>query len=792
MAVVYLARERHPSRQVAIKVLDPVVTVGIGRERFLREIDFVSNLTHPHIVPIFAAGDAGGLLYFVMPYVAGESLADRIRRERRVDVVTALRFAIEIGQALEYAHRRDIVHRDIKPENILLHDEFALVADFGVARAFRAARSEVITQDGFTLGTPAYMSPEQAAGAPDVDPRSDIYALGCVLYHMLAGEPPFGHGPWDRVIQQQVREAPVSLRTRVPGIPRDVSVVVEHALAKKPADRFTSAGEFAGALAEVRAILTSGERASLRRGRPLARSRRWIGLAAGAAILLAGALLLRPGQPSVPPLAAAAPVYADSLAIMPIENLTPEPELDNVADAVTYQLITSLHRVPELKLPAYASVRRMAAESLGPREISERLGVRLVLSSQVRLVGGETRLSAELVDGRTDHVVESGSWAVPPDTRGLDADLVRQLVEIVRRGTGVTPGADRVTGLEGPAFETYRLGKYWMGRRTPSGIRRAIRYFRDAIMLDSTYAPAYEGLSSAYMLALFYRYEIGLDGYRVAALALAAAERAIHDDPRYGPGYGARGYVVSRAYGPLDRAAQDFGRALELSPNDPQALAWSGAVDAWRGDQAQALRATIQGTALDPLSPAKQLALALSMLSAQEYDRAATAAHRATELEPELVESRAVEGRALLLAGRLDACLGIDFGPHGAIRALCLHAVGRRAEAEAVIDSIARAVETGTLDDTAYTEVVRADGLASYYAWTGDLSRALRWLAFAFARSPIGVDRRVLDSPIFDRIRADPAARARLDRVIAGIWPRVERQAPEAGLAVGPRHPSGQ
>jgi len=779
MAVVYLARERHPRRQVAIKVLDPVITVGIGRERFLREIDFVSNLTHPHIVPIFAAGTASDLLYFVMPYVSGESLAQRIRREGRLPVPTAVRLAAEVAGALEYAHRRDIVHRDIKPENILLHDDFALVADFGVARAVRAARADTITQDGLTLGTPGYMSPEQATGMADVDARADIYSLACVLYHMVAGEPPFGQGPWDRVLQRQVNETPPPLADRVPGIPPDLSSLVARALAKTPGDRVPSAGEFAAHLDRVRAAFTSGERPALPPARPPLRTRLpWVAVGT-LAVLLALAVLTRGGPDPIPALAAAPPTYAESLAVMPVLNLTRDVALDRVADAVTYETISTLHRAPSLKVPAYASVRRLADDPPGPRDVVTQLGVRLVLSSQLRVVSGEVRLDAELVDGVTDRVIDQGSWPVGPSAAsGAESALVRRLVELVAQVTGLSPDPSGAASLEGPGYDAYRVGQHLLARRTPVGVRLAIERFREAIAIDSTYAPAYEGLASAFGLALFYRYDIGVGGYDAAALALDAANRAIRLNPAFGAAYGARAYIVSRAYGPTEQAARDVARQLELTPNAAQARAWSSAVLYWEGKTEEAMANAILGAELNPLVPSAQLSVALMALPLGRYDLAVRAARRATELEPELVESRAIEGRTLLLAGRPDACLAISFGPHAAIRAMCLRAAGRVAEAEAIVDSIAAGLETGTLTDTAYTPVLQADGLASYYAWSGNRSAALRWLQYAFDRSPMGVDRRILESAIFHSLRADRASAARLQALTDRIWPRVERRPP--------------
>jgi serine/threonine-protein kinase len=780
MSVVYLARETHPDREVAIKVLDPLLTVGLGRERFIREINFVSQLTHPHIVPIFAAGEAAGLLYFVMPYVTGESLADIIQREGRLPPRRALRWAAEVALALEFAHKHDIVHRDIKPHNILLQDDLALVADFGVARAVRAARTEPITSDGLTLGTPAYMSPEQVGGSADVDARSDIYALGCVLYHMLAGEAPFGEGPWDVTMQRQVSTAPQPLAVRIPGVSQAVDETVRRALAKSPTDRFATARAFAARLDELRSALTTGESIGLRE----TLASRWIRIATAGALLgvVAIVAILVVGRSSpLPPSAfeASTSTYAESLAVMLVDNQTALSSLDGVADAITHEVIAALHRVPDLKIPSYISVHRLSSERATPGAIAEQLGVRLVLASQFREMGDTLWLDAELVDGMADRVLAGDSWPVVSASAGeFVGSFVQRLVEMVRAGAQLDRRPERVTALEGPAYDTYLIGRHWLGRRTPQGVRRAIASFQEAIDSDSTYVPAYEGLSTSYMLALFYRYEIGLDGYDVAARALTAANRAVALDRLYARAYGARGYVISRAYGPTRRAAADFGRAIELAPNDGQALAWAGMVRWWEGEAEQALAMILRGADLDPLSPAANLSVAITALPLGELDVAIDRARRATALEPELFESRAVEGRALLLAGRAGECLDIEFGPHEAIRALCLSAVDPVAAA-AHIDSIADLLERGDIVDTLYTDVMRADGLAGYYAWTGDNDEALRWLEYAFERSPIGVDRRVLESRLFDGLRRDPGAAARLEALTRGIWPRVERGAQE-------------
>ena len=248
MATVYLARDLKHDRLVAVKVLHPELAAYLGAERFLREIRIAARLTHPHILPLHDSGESGGVLYYVMPFVDGESLRDLLTRVKQLPLDQAVRITREVADALRYAHAHDVVHRDIKPENILLEAEHAVVADFGIARAVGAAGGEKLTQTGLAVGTPAYMSPEQAAGGSDVDARSDLYSLACVLYEMLAGQPPFTGPTAESVARQHlVAEVPNVSRVR-PAVPPQLDAALTRALAKTPADRFAGTHQFAEAL----------------------------------------------------------------------------------------------------------------------------------------------------------------------------------------------------------------------------------------------------------------------------------------------------------------------------------------------------------------------------------------------------------------------------------------------------------------------------------------------------------------------------------------------------------------
>ncbi|HVL16750.1 MAG TPA: serine/threonine-protein kinase [Gemmatimonadales bacterium] len=248
MATVYLAQDLRHHRQVAIKLMRPELAAVIGAERFLSEIRTTANLQHPHILPLFDSGEVDGVLYYAMPFVEGESLRDRLSREKQLPIADAVRIATEVASALDYAHRHGVIHRDIKPENILLHHGSALVADFGIALAASKAGGTRITETGMSVGTPHYMSPEQAMGEREITARSDIYALGAITYEMLIGEPPFSGPTAQAIVAKVLTEEPRPLVPRRRSIPPEVEATVLTALEKLPADRFGSAHEFAASL----------------------------------------------------------------------------------------------------------------------------------------------------------------------------------------------------------------------------------------------------------------------------------------------------------------------------------------------------------------------------------------------------------------------------------------------------------------------------------------------------------------------------------------------------------------
>jgi len=350
MGIVYLAQDQKHHRQVAIKVLKSDVAAALGRERFLREIETAAGLSHPHILPLHDSGDADGLLYYVIPYVDGESLRERLDRDRQLTLDDALQIAREVADALGYAHSHNILHRDIKPANILLSAGHALVTDFGIARTITATGGGQLTEVGTPLGTPAYMSPEQVDGSQYIDGRADIYSLGCVLFEMLVGEPPFRGSTLTAIIANRLSSSTPSPRATRALVPEAIDAAVRKAMASLPADRFSKAAQFAEALG------TAG--------------------ASG-------------------PSPAAAPDR--SIAVLPFTNQSSDPETEYFSDGIAEEIINALAQLPGLQVAARTSSFAFKGKGADIAEVGAKLKVATVLDGSVRKAGNRVRITAQLV-----------------------------------------------------------------------------------------------------------------------------------------------------------------------------------------------------------------------------------------------------------------------------------------------------------------------------------------------------------------------------------------------------------
>ncbi|HEY6208013.1 MAG TPA: serine/threonine-protein kinase, partial [Gemmatimonadales bacterium] len=443
MATVFLAEDLKHRRPVAIKVLHPELAAAVGAERFLREIEIAARLQHPHILPLYDSGAAGSLLYYVMPYVEGESLRDRLNREKQLGLEDAVRITTEVAGALAYAHSHGVVHRDIKPENILLSGGTAVVADFGIARALSVAgESQPLTQTGTVVGTPAYMSPEQATGSEQVDGRSDQYSLACVLYEMLVGEPPFTGATPQAVMARHSLDAvsrPSIVRATIPDA---VEHAVLRALNKVPADRFPTTALFAEEI--QRPSTVTDPRARITRATSVAP--RWLGLprkvavAAGAAVVIVGALAARslwPGARTSRDPAVAGGLDPRHVAVLYFQDLSQGKKLGYLADGLTEALIERLAGLPTLDVTSKNGAAQYRDVNVPRDSIARALKVGNLIEGSVEEVADRLRVTVRLVDGASGADVERQSFEWPKgDVLRVRDSVAAQVARFLRRPLG--------------------------------------------------------------------------------------------------------------------------------------------------------------------------------------------------------------------------------------------------------------------------------------------------------------------------------------------------------------------
>ena len=521
MATVYLAHDLKHDRDVAIKVMRAELAESVGRERFLREIQMAAKLVHPHILPLFDSGEAGGALYYVMPNVQGHSLRDRMNEVGKVPVGEAVRIAQEVAGALDHAHRHDVVHRDIKPENIMLQDGHALVADFGIGKAVSDAGGESLTQAGMSVGTPAYMSPEQAVGE-EVDGRSDLYSLGCVLYEMLAGEPPFTGPTAQAVIAKRFVQVPAEITALREGVPRPVARALQRALSRTPIDRPGSAAELLAALRESDA---------------------------------AGA-----------PAAAAAP--AQSIAVLPFVNLSPDTDNEYFGDGIAEDVINALSRVEGLHVAARASAFSFKGKRAEPREIGDKLHVATVLEGSVRKAGNRIRITAQLMAVADGYQL----WSERYDRELVDVfavqDEIAGAIAAKLRLTLAKPaGAPaRATTAEVEAYELIVRGRALTVLRGRQ-VLAAIDCFERAVALAPESSAAHGGLGHAYRLKAQYNFGTFAECIPIARRELA---RALELDPDNAEALGHFATLIVNDPREVDRAFEMWKRAIRIDPRQSE------------------------------------------------------------------------------------------------------------------------------------------------------------------------------------------------------------------------------
>jgi eukaryotic-like serine/threonine-protein kinase len=633
MAIVFLAEDRKHHRQVAVKILRAELAGMLGPERFLREIETVARLHHPHILPLYDSGQADGFLYYVMPLAEGESLRDRLRREKQLPLHDALQIAREVADALSYAHAHGVVHRDIKPENILLESGHAVVADFGIARAVSAAGSDRLTETGLSLGTPAYMSPEQAAGSQDLDGRSDLYSLGCVLYEMLAGEPPFTGATAASVIQQHIAVEPRSITQLRPAVPAGVAEAISRALAKTPADRFNPVGQFAEALGSVRETgrppSPGAVAAPPRRffGRAV---RQWAVLGGVFVIVAAAVWALARGKAGPRP---AAVGDAPRIVVLPFTNLG-RPEDEYFADGVTEEVTSRIGATPGLGVIARTSAVTYRKSEKSVRQIGEELDVDYVLEGTVRWQRasngpGRVRVTPQLIRVAD----ETHLWADRYDAVLTDIfEVQSEIAEQVAAALGVTllprDTASVIPTRSAEAYDYFLRGQDYVSRglEAEENVRTALGLFDRAVALDSAFALAHARRSYVHALLYWFRYD-----HTAARLAQVkqAADLALRLSPDLPEAHEALGYYYYWGHFDYDRALEQFRIAQRAQPNSSNLAVAIGAAERRRGNLEAGLREFERAVRLDPRShtPALDLAYSYGILdrfaeSERTWDRA--------------------------------------------------------------------------------------------------------------------------------------------------------------------------
>ncbi len=662
MATVFLARDERNDRPVALKVLRGGSELPADVERFEREIKLLARLQHPLILPLHDSGVAADALYFVMPFVDGESLRDRMAREGQMPIDEALRLTIEVADALAYAHAQGVVHRDIKPENVMIWRGHAVVCDFGIASLVQAAAAdERLTQAGHWLGTPGYMSPEQAAGEHDIGPASDQYSLALLLYEMLSGSPAYA-GTLRSILARQITELPPPIAARRTDVPKALATTLERALAKSPENRWPSTVSFGEAL-----------RASTGGATP----------------------------------AAPAPESADarvSLAILPFANVGGDNANEFFSDGITDELIGSLARIPRLRVVSRTSAFAFRTREMPLPEIGARLRVGYVLTGSVRRAGDQLRLSAQLSRVADDTLLWSETYQREvADVFHVQDELSRRITATVRDALGtfgtVTPArvhpARSVT-----AYDQYLLGRYAWNKRTASSLREGLECFQRAIEADPEYAPAYAGLADSHALMASSNVARPLDAYPQAR---AAALRAIELDPDLAEGHASLGLVKLNFDWDWDAAERELQRAIELNPSYSTARQWYSSYLSSMGRHEEAITCAQQAAALDPFSIVATIRVGIAYSFAQQHEQAAAQLERALAMEPGFIHVHSWLANAYQGLGRHEDAIRIAEEAHAVSKnsaafrgllAATYRGAGRLDEARTIITDLRSSPDT--------------------------------------------------------------------------------------------------
>ena len=648
MSRVFVANELGLGRTVVIKVLPAELATGVSAERFAREIKLAASLQQANIVPLLSAGTAAGFPYYTMPLVEGRSLRDRLAREGALPISEAIGILRDIARALVYAHARGVVHRDIKPGNVLLSGRTAVVTDFGIAKAIGDARSEhghvTLTGMGTSVGTPAYMAPEQAAGDPATDHRADIYSFGCVAYEIFTGTPPFQRAAPHEVIAAHFREQPKPIADQRTDVPPTVAELVARCLEKDPARRPQSAEDV---LLSLDAVTTEPFGVPRRQPRVA-----MVSVFAGAGILVLGAAGVAYRAHTRPP---------DPLtfAVVPFHNLAHDTALTYRSDGIADEILDGMAKVPGIRIVGRDAARRYAAQpdrdAPDASTIETGLGTRLLVTGTLRELGGRITISTQLNDSASRGELWSGSFVRDSKEFGSIADdIVRTITDTLRARFGERIRAPRTavsaTGTTNPAaLDLYLIANQQMKHRG-AGVRQSILNFERAIDLDPRFAQAYAGLASALQLSPYYEGTAPAD---VRARTLNAARRALELDSTLADAYVALGsvYAASAQWDSLDA---DFHHALALEPGNANALFTYGRLLMIRGQADRANHYLDQARQVERVSPLISVWLAYGFFLTGRVDSALAESARAVQLDSTVLPVANLASLINLAVGQRD------------------------------------------------------------------------------------------------------------------------------------------
>ena len=772
MSRVFVAQDKKLGRRVAVKVLSREVAAEVKTERFRLEIQLAARLSHPHIVPLLQSGELNGILYYTMPYIDGESLRRKIDREGALPIKEGIRILRQVASAIAYAHRNGVVHRDIKPDNVLLSDEFALVADFGVARALSAATEADgdarLTSGGVALGTPAYMAPEQALADPEIDHRADIYAFGILAYEVLTGAPPFKGKSAQATLAAHVVQPPDPIESKREGIPPDVSSMIMACIEKKPADRPQSAADLvavfdaAGASTASGPTIATGARAPVIRQEKKSPLRWIIGAAAAVALIAVTWLAVTNSRKG-----GADADQFNSVAVLPLVNVGGDKADEYFSDGMTDELANALSKLPGLRVASRTSAYSFKGKNPTIEDIRKILNVKTFLEGTVRRDGNRLRVSAQLTNAADGLALWSNTYeSNAQDVFTVQDQIARSIAEALKLQLGSRAGtfAKESRGTESiPAWDHFVRGNFFLNARGASNLRNAIQYFDSAIARDPNFARAHAASATAWVLLPEYTDAGPPDA---SQRTRAAATKALAIDPTLADAYTAIGLAEVHDWN-FKKADSAYRRALTLDPQNRTAHQWYGELLFHTGRLDSAIAQIRAAIAIDQLAPINASAVGYALYVAKRYGDAEAELKKGIQLNPQLGLHHFMLGDVYLATGKykqavpeLETAARLD--PEVALRkgflAYAYARTGRMDDARRIISELEQRQKTRGKTGVA---------LAAAYLGAQENDKALSALEAAVDEHDITLLTSASPVPdkLFDPIRTNPRFNRILERM---------------------------